>query len=619
MCAIVGLVKRPGREFNYSYSSRETVFEMLEKMVHRGPDNFGYIEHENVALGHRRLSVVGLEDARQPLSDGRVDIAVNGEIYRYEHLKNDFFPCKKWMTSSDSEVLIPLYEWFGIDKMLDLIDGEFAFLLNDREKHILYAVRDRFGVKPLAYRESNVGVEFASEVRGFLGEKRWSLDALCTGLAMHYPSLKTTIADGIFNVLPGHYLAVDTETGKILGDVQWWKPTWPKVKREDESTSIGRFRILLFNAVKARMRADAKWCVSLSGGVDSSSVLGVASALSTNPIDSFTVSFPDAGELAYNELETARRTAAALGSTLHEVEMPAARMLELLESAVLAGEGFAVNGHISCKHALAKAVHDAGFKAMLVGEGADECLFGYSHLKLDQFGADGTANQMMSGTETPCGDLLMPEKLAALPYIPSFLKAKLSSGKMIASLLDRDFRETFTSHALAGQEDILKRAMALGSCPAEMTTAAWLSTAFPTYICKVLGDSQEMSSSVEARLPFLDRELFEFASSLSMKLKTAPSFEKTVLREAVKGIVPDEVRLRPKQPFQAPPMSFLLPQSKWSEFVDLCTSSSGVFDNAKLKDFATSVQNLPLQRQIEAEPILMLAASCAILSRNFKL
>ena len=190
---------------------------------------------------------------------------------------------------------------------------------------------------------------------------------------------------------------------------------------------------------------------------------------------------------------------------------------------------------------------------------------------------------------------------------------------MIASLLDKDFRETFTLHALASQENILKRAMALGSCPAEMTTAAWLSTAFPTYICKVLGDSQEMSSSVEARLPFLDRELFEFASSLSMKFKTAPSSEKMVLREAVKDIVPDEVCLRPKQPFQAPPMSFLLPQSKWSEFVDLCTTSSGVFDNAKLKDFAIGVQDLPLQRQIEAEPILMLAASCAILSRNFKL
>jgi len=617
MCAIVGLIRKPRREFQKPQA--ELAREMLAKLQHRGPDGTGILEIDNVVLGHNRLSIIGIDNGQQPISSARVDVVVNGEFYRYEEVKTNWLPSYKWTTSTDSEILIPLYEQFGIDRALAMLDGEFAFILHDRKAKKIFAARDRFGVKPLAYRETESGIELASEVKAFSGPRSWNLDALCTGLAMHYQNLKDTIVEGISNVLPGHYLEIDTETGRVVREKCWWRPLWPPLKSPMAiEGASAMFKDLFSDAVKARMRSDARWCVSLSGGVDSSAVLGFASKISNIPLDSFTVSFPDAGDLAWNELAIARRTAKALGSRLYEVEMPATKMLELLEDSIVAGEGFAVNGHVSCKHALAKAVHDAGFKSMLVGEGADECLLGYSHLKVDQFADDQLASSLMVGTETPCGDLLMPERFKSIGPLPSFLKAKLSTGKKLEALVRDDFREVFRKHALARQSSMLKKFMDGGSSRAEKTMGAWLATAFPTYICKVLGDSQEMSSSVEARLPFLDRKLFEVTTTFPLEFKCSRSLEKLVLREASRGIVPDEVRLRPKQPFQAPPMSWFLSEKQWASFIDICCSSrTQIFDTIALRDEVMRVKREePLDIQAACEPMFMLAASFAILDRK---
>lgn len=622
MCAVVGLVRKPGRDF--MKPQLELAQDMLASMQHRGPDSSSIIEKHNVVLGHNRLAVIGLESGVQPMTNGRTTVAVNGEFYGFDKLKHDLFPDYAWQTSSDSEVLIPLYEKFGVEGALEHLDGEFAFILHDAEKNVVYAARDRFGVKPLMWRESQSGVEIASEVRAFQGEKSWNLDALCTGLAMHYQNLHDTIADGIHNVLPGHCLVIDANSGTVIKDECWWQPKWPQTKLDmHEDVAALAFKELLSRSVERRLRADAKLCVSLSGGVDSSSVLGMAAACSGRALDSFTVSFPDAGELAYNELAIARRTADYVGSALHEVEMPASRILDLLPAAVEAGEGFAVNGHVACKHALAEAVHKAGFKVMLVGEGADECLLGYSHLKVDQYGKS-SANPLMSGTETQAGDLLMPEKFKSLLYLPSFLRAKLSSGAKIASMLNQEFKhEVFCKHALERQQKTLAKFMIQGWSKLERSMGAWLATAFPTYICKVLGDRQEMHSSVEARLPFLDKELFAFASALPSWLKSTRDSEKRVLRSAVAGLIPDEVRLRPKQPFQAPPLSALLPKHEWrAKFVDLCMSSQAIqsmFDAPKLEKHLVEVQDKSLEDQIVDEPVTMLVASAAILSKNLKL
>ena len=626
MCAIVGLIRKPDKNNILGKPQIELAKDMLNSMLHRGPDSTEIFEcRQNIVLGHNRLAIIGLDDGKQPISNGRTSIVVNGEFYGYEKLKRDLFPDYPWKTSSDSEILIPLYEKFGIEKALEYLDGEFAFILHDNQENIIYAARDRFGVKPLAYRESFAGIELASEVRAFQGEKSWNLNALCTGLAMHYQNLRDTIAAGIYNVLPGHYLKIDSRQGVILEEKRWWELSWPLFKRLNinEYEAALTFRELFSKSVKNRLRSDAKLCVALSGGIDSSSVLGMAARCMDRVPESFTVSFPDAGEMAYNELAIAKRTAAYIGSKLHEVEMPATKILELLPDAISTGEGFAVNGHISCKYALAKAVHNAGFKVMLVGEGADECLLGYSHLKVDQFGIS-SANSLMNGTETQVGDLLMEEKFKELPYLPSFLKAKLSSGARIASMLTNEFRhEIFDGHALANQQETLATFMTIASNKLEKSMGAWLATAFPTYICKVLGDSQEMHSSVEARLPFLDRELFAFVSTLQNRLKSTYYNEKKVLRDAVVGLVPNEVISRPKQPFQAPPLSFLLSKKDWNEkFVDLCISNSviaEIFDRQTLENYLLTIKDKTLEEQIVDEPVTMLIASAAVLSNNLKI
>ncbi len=619
MCAIVGLLNGGRRQFQ-----KRTAAEMLAEMKSRGPDSSSIVEFgEGVIFGHNRLAIVGGEDAVQPIVADGVMLAANGEIYNWKELRDEFRG-REWRTQSDCEVLIPLYEKYGIIGMLRRLEGEFAFILYDSRKNVTYAARDRFGVKPLFFMEKSQGregVAIASELKAFKSlprfsmEINWAVAACCLG--MHYPPLSETIVKDVYSVPPGGY--VEVRDGRTTARGFWWKPAYPAKKCEDlsEAEVDAVLREAFVDAVRKRIPDDVEWCTALSGGFDSSAVLGVASRLARRKVRCYTVVFPDAIGSAYDELAVARRTAEFNDAELVEVPMEADKAIDSLADAIAAGEGFCVNGHISGKLALAAAMHRDGNKVALVGEGADECLLGYSHLKVDMFGDGGSS--LMHGTETAAGALLETDAFSKLPYIPSFLKAKLSTGKKVFGLLTSEFKSAMLPRCFdAVSKDIL-RAMTSGNDRAEMTVCAWLATTFPNYICKVLGDGCEMASSIEGRLPFLDTGLWSVASSLPTSMKMSRTSEKIAMRRALRDLVTQEVRERPKQPFQAPPISALCSNGKWKDFVDcICTAEedANIVDNARLRRFMLELKTKSPAEQAVDEPAWMLLASYKILVRR---
>lgn len=617
MCAIAGIIHRgvlpPG--------AKRVVGRMLLEMRQRGPDGSRVLVDGTAALGHNRLAIVGSPGTVQPIASNHVAVIVNGEIYNWKELRQRV-PGWKWKTDCDSEVLIPLYIKYGIDQTLSMLEGEFAFVLHDGRNRVSYAVRDRFGVKPLFFMPGPLGdsVAFASELKAFKAFTRrmdFNPYVLATCLAMHYPPLGDTIVSRVSSVAPGSYVRV--EDGVVTGSVTWWRPVFPEYKAQMSMADAQEaLRCAFTDAVKKRIPDRDFWCTSLSGGFDSSAVLGVAARLATCRPECFTVSFPDAGGSVYDELAVARRTAEFNGAGLTEVEMTAGKILDALPSAIRAGEGFCVNGHVACKYALAAAMRAAGKKVALVGEGADECMFGYSHLKVDMFGDGGS--RLMLGTETPVGDMLRLDSFKAFPYIPSFIKAKLSSGKRMLRLLTRDFRHFVEHPPLDGVAKDMLRAMEGGRDTAEKTVCAWLATVFPSYICRVLGDGCEMASSIEGRLPFLDAGLWQIAASLPTSMKMNLASEKIAMRAALRDFVTDEVRRRPKQPFQAPPVSALCADRQWRAFVDSVTETPdavpGIVDNIKLRKFMLGVKRHSVEQQAVDEPVWMLLASWKFLSEG---
>lgn len=614
MCAIVGLMHN---RYGFREPMKVMASKMLVEMASRGPDSSGIIEFakEGVALGHNRLAIVGGDDAVQPILSDGIAVAANGEIYNWKELRAEF-PDREWKTGSDCEVLIPLYEKYGIEGMLNMLEGEFAFILHDSKNQVSYAARDRFGIKPLFFTIIQGGTIIASTLKAFcpvLPNRKINWDVVGTCLAMHYPPSYDTIIYGVESLPPGQYLKI--KDGNISSHRTWWKPSYPLEKLHDLSDLEVDMMLkdAFINAVKKRIPDKAKWCTTLSGGFDSSAVLGVASKLSGKKVDCFTVVFPDARESAYDELEIARRTAKFNNVNLVEVPLDANQTLDYLKLAILNGEGFCVNGHIVGKHLLANAMHCAGNKVTLVGEGADECLFGYSHLKVDMFGEGG--NKLMQGTETPVGELLEINAFNKLPYLPSFLKAKLSSGKKTCGLLTEEFERAMVPCCCDDVAEDILHAMVGGNDKAEKTMCAWLATAFPSYICKVLGDGCEMSNSIEGRLPFLDTKLWSIASRLPTSMKMSKTSEKIAMRRALRDFVTPEIRNRPKQPFQAPPISALCSKKKWNDLVDYLTSNKNdeVVDNAKLRDFMVNLKQKSQNEQAINEPVWMLIASYKIL------
>lgn len=646
MCGIIALVG--GRP------DERSVERALDVLGRRGPDGRGtYVSPDGRAvLGHTRLAIVDVEGGAQPLAseDGRHILVFNGEIYGHAEVRAELERKGHRFTSrSDAEIALHLYEEQG-PAMLHRLRGEYAFVIWDARRRRLFAARDRFGVKPLLYAVHDGMLHVASQAKALFASgvpSRWDHASFFQAASLQYTLPDATLFEGIRVLPPGHYLlwsdgdrTGDGSNGSLRVE-RYWDLDYPTQAATDASVDMrsaaAALRERLADAVRVRLVADVPVAFQLSGGIDSSAVLALASAELGRPADAFTVAFDDA---RYDERSIAEEMAVRVGARLHVVAATAGDLLRELPGAVIDGEGLAVNAHIAAKRMLARAIHDAGYKVVLTGEGADEILAGYAHLRCDlaaperRTGVELSAreigvakdNAVSAGLMLPHGDALDTSTIERrLGFVPTWLRAKAGLGLRLRGLLRDDWlasvgaRDPFAELLARVDETQLR-----GRGRVEQSLYLWSKLALEGYILRTLGDGMEMAFSIEGRLPFLDTRVFELVRTFPTSLKIREGVEKSVLRAAVGSLLTERLRTRQKHPFLAPPLVASVADSK--NAVPALTGDllrgrqlAPFFDPAKVSLWLDRLPSMTLDERTAAEPALMIVLSATLLHTHYRL
>jgi asparagine synthase (glutamine-hydrolysing) len=558
----------------------------LDALAHRGPDGRGVWTSPECALGHTRLAVVDPLGGAQPIAneDGSIVAVVNGEIYGTHDLRGHVLRSR-----CDAELLVHLYEEHG-DDVVNVVRGELAFVLWDARRHRLLAGRDRFGIKPLVWsRLADGGIALASEAKALFAlgvPARWDSEAFFHAAHVQYTWPDRTLFEGVHQLEPGHTLA--------------WQAGELSIRRYyTPRPSTAPMRDALGEAVRLRLRADAKICTQLSGGLDSTTV----AALARTPC--FTVAFTGGGE--YDEHAITAASADALGLPLHVVEVDATTVATTWPDAVAHGEGLAINGHIVGKFLLSRAMRDAGYKVALTGEGSDEVFAGYPHLRTD-------AGVTITGHAASRGVMLPSEPRPARErFVPTWLVAKSQIGARVHALLAPDLLRAYSEDPI---DALLDRLAIEGLEPLRAAQSSWMRTGLAGYILKTLGDAMEMRHSIEGRVPFLDHHVVEAALAIPIAELAGHDIDKPVLRNAVADIVPPHILSRPKHPFLAPPLSRLAP-SLVQDTLRAHARRSSLVDGTALVELLDRLPAMTADEQQRWDPALMLLLSASILEARY--
>ena len=604
MCGIVASVSSRGRV------SSDGLARGAASLVHRGPDAQAVWAASNgrAGLGHARLSIIDLTTGDQPLhnEDDSIHIVVNGEFYDFERIRTELEAkghCFK--TRSDSEIALHLYEDLGARAMHQL-RGEFAFALWDERDGVLFAGRDRFGIKPLYYALADGACHVASEVKALkaLGVPlRWDREALYDihyGL-MHAPS--RSAFDGIYQVPPGCYLLTDGVHAHVHTYWDWNYPPAEVTRNADPREAVERLSAVLEEAIRLRLRADVPVACYLSGGLDSCTVLGIASKLASNPLRAYTLSFDMAD---YDERAIAEAQAKLSGAEFYPIPIRSEQLADHLEDALYHSERPFVNAHSVAKFLLSKAVRDSGVKVVMTGEGADEVFAGYPFFRRDLVlhnmeGQDPEhakhllaelerANPVSAGLLLPTGDAggAFDSVQRVLGFVPTIVATWGQQGQGMRKLLHPDFASAYNGRdsfrSLFNHLDV--EGQLTGREAVNQALYIWAKTSLPNYILSNLGDRMEMSHSVEGRLPFLDHKVVEEVVKMPVAMKIKGMTEKYVLREAARPVLTDAVYRRQKHPFLSPPATLQTEGSLFALIQDTLRGPvlerTGIYDRKKV-------------------------------------
>lgn len=592
----------------------------LAALAHRGPDGHGsFVDPErHVLLGHTRLAIIDPEGGAQPIAneDGSVVAVVSGELYDFVRIRENLAARgHRFRTRSDSEILVHLWEERG-PTCLDELRGEFAFLLWDARARRLFAARDRFGVRPLVYTEHDGCLALASEAKALFAAgvpAAWDEDALQQAFAMHYTLPNETLFRNVRQLEPGCFLDA-TRDGIRVG--KYWDLDYVAESEErDDPRDVEEVREALEDSVRQRLVSDVPYCFQLSGGLDSSAILGLAARLTQRELTAFTISF-DAPE--YDELSLATHSAEHARARLIPVHASKNALIDALPEAVARSESLAVNLHLPAKLLLSRRIQREGFKVVLTGEGADEVFAGYAHLRRDLVSHDARAVAKLDASNRASAGSMLPSGAArelgaierALGFVPSFLLAKATLGRKLGELRAEtgDPYQRFVEHFdVNGQLS--------GRSRVHQSLYLWSKTALAGYILRAIGDGMEMASSVEGRVPFLDHRLFEHVRRLAVSAKIKHGQEKWVLRRAVADVVPERILVREKHPFLAPPLGLSEPVR---DVLSHCERVPGLCQK-RTRAVLDRVATLPEPEQRAWDPAIMLATTAVLLGERYAL
>jgi asparagine synthase (glutamine-hydrolysing) len=578
MCGIAGIIDLSGQRRPIAPG---VIRAMAAAIVHRGPDDDGFLEEPGLALASRRLSIVGLSDGRQPIwnEDRSVAVVFNGELFDYPEMRKELEGRgHRFATHCDTEVVPHRWEDHQ-EGMFDHLRGQFALCLYDRRRRRIVLGRDRFGICPLYWTvqgDADGGwLLFASEVKALLSsgmvEARpdpRGINHLFTFFALPGP---VTCFEGVSYLPPGHYLRIDFGAAGQRARVSehtYWQISFPD-RGEEDYTSTPRqladgFEQVFTEAVTRRLRADVPVVSYLSGGVDSSAVVARASHVRGSPIPSFTIRItrPD-----LDETNEAGLVARHIGTVPVVVECGPDEVINTYPALIRAAEGPVVDTSCAALLLLAREVHRQGFKVALTGEGADEWLAGYPWHKVNRI--LGWLD-VLPGLRLSQWTRRLFVRLSGAPRFPWSLTRRVQQlvgghngwldmyGLMSMSKLrffSPQLRETLADHV--AYED-------LGLEPQRMrrwhplNRELYLSARI--HLCGLLlnakGDRVAMHSSVETRYPFLDEAVFAYLAKVPPSWKLRGLHDKALLREVAQRWLPRSIAQRRKAMFRAPFDSF---------------------------------------------------------------
>lgn len=553
MCGIAGIY-----QFNQESPSRDAIFRITNAMAHRGPDADGLVISGPVALGHRRLAIIDLSPAgNQPAysSNGRFCGVFNGEIYNFREIRATLTG-HSFKSTGDTEVLMEGWARWGLD-LLPKLKGMFSFAILDQQTRDLYIVRDRLGVKPLYYSHTAAAFSFASEIRSLLtvhtGKPKVSEAALFSYFSYQSVVGEQSIIEGIRELPAGHYLKISNNQ---VSQHVWWQ-----IKRQTLPDSLSyasakkQIRQLLLQAVEQRLVSDVPVGAFLSGGIDSSAVVGLMAEVSSRPPETFTVGFT---ESEYDESSYASLVAKKFGTHHHVIVQKPDYMLEQLLPALNAMDtpsGDGINSYV-----VSKAIREAGITVALSGIGGDELFAGYpffqQYKKLRN-------RQLAWKVGTPFRQLLatlLPSSNSRNERLRQLFRLNNCSIEEVYPLLRQILPPSFTR----------KVSNLNGADPAKKILTAYPNLhQFPQYtqvsIADLLiytqhtllkdTDQMSMAVSLEVREPFFDHELIEYVCQLPDEWKN-PVYPKKLLVESLEGLLPEEIVFRKKQ-------GFIFPWEQW--------------------------------------------------------
>jgi asparagine synthase (glutamine-hydrolysing) len=575
MCGICGVWEYGAARGNVG---RELLVSMRDVMTHRGPDDVGELVFDDArgGFGFRRLSIIDLSAAgHQPMQGctDRVWLVFNGEIYNHAKLREGLEERGHvYRSRTDSETILHLYEERGLDFVND-IEGDFAIAIWDADRERLVLARDRAGVKPLYFYQKDGRFMFASEIKAILQHPAVTSEVNEAAL-YHYLTFLTTPApqtlfSGIQKIPAGHMLEIDRN-----GDVrltQYWDALPPESLATDISEEEHERKILalLRASIEKRMMADVPFGVFLSGGVDSSANVALMSELMTQPVRTFTVGFHDAEEL--NELDAARGISQRFSTNHHEVIIGRDEMEKFLPELVFHQDEPIADPVCVPLYYVSKLARDSGTIVVQVGEGSDEIFGGYdwfgTYLRIEERfwryakRAPSLARRAAAAVAMPLAQKTFKKQKAgelirrlgegqSLFWGGVSVFDETTKAKVLSSELSARYNGLSTHEVVRKYLDHIGRERPQSDFAAHMTYLE-LKLRLPELLLMRV-DKITMATSVEARVPFLDHHLIEYAVGLPRELKVKGATGKHILKRALESILPKDLLYKPKRGFGAP-------------------------------------------------------------------
>lgn len=566
MCGINGLIS-----LQHTTQERLTIVQKMNDLLkHRGPNSEGTYSINNITLAHRRLSIIDLSaDGNQPFfsEDKKLSIVFNGEIYNYRELKLELQRAAQgsndkpyfFKTNTDTEVILAAYLRWG-NNCLQFLNGMFAFAIYNSESDSLFIARDRIGVKPLYYYYTENLFAFSSEVRSIInsGIKSFKLNKQAIAEYIQYQTVlaPNTIVKGIKQLLPGNYL--EYQNGKAI-ITQYWNPEHFAKQKNDLSyqATCNKVFDLLGASVQRRLVSDVPFGAFLSGGIDSSVVVGLMASVSSEKIKTFNVSFD---ESEFSESVYAKQIAKKFNTEHHEIKLTPQLFLQELPNALMVMDHPSGDGPNT--YVVSKATKQAGITMALSGIGGDELFAGYQNFKRLKELENKWWLKMSPNFVLKSGAYLIKTKKKTIANYKIAEILNLSTHNLSSTYpLSRSvFTNSELNHLVKENNafDTISKIATSFKLPENKRLSAISCLEQKTYLLNtLLRDTDQMSMAValEVREPFLDYQLAEFVLSVDDEMKY-PSTPKKLLVDSIGNLLPHEIVDRPK-------MGFTFPWKNW--------------------------------------------------------